>query len=202
MTFVRICRQAVVVSLSGIMGIALAVAQSTSTASNTAAGSKASPADKHFVNEALEGGNAEVQLGQLAQQKASSDDVKQFGQKMVEDHTRLGDQMKQVAHQIGVTPPSGLSAKDQALNTKLQALSGDAFDKAYIQAMVRDHKKDLWEFKHAAASAKAPSVKDAASQGEQVISEHLKMIEQIAQSHHVSTGGASRASTSAPSAQQ
>ena len=69
--------------------------------------------DKAFVRKALEGGMAEVQMGQIAAEKGSSDDVKQFGQKMVTDHTQLGDQMKQVAQQIGVTPPAGLSKKDK-----------------------------------------------------------------------------------------
>jgi putative membrane protein len=202
MIFTRICRQLAMISLSGLLCASLAVAQSASNGSNAASGSKASAADKHFVKGALEGGNAEVQLGQLAQQKSNSDDIKQFGQKMVEDHTKLGDQMKQVAQQLGVMPPSGLSPKDQALDNKLQGLSGESFDKAYVQAMVRDHKKDLWEFKHAAATATDPSVKSAASQGEQVISEHLKMIEQIAQAHHISSGAAAKTSTGGASSQQ
>ncbi len=87
--------------------------------------------DKEFVRSALQGGIAEVQLGQLAAEKGSSDDVKQFGQKMVTDHTKLGDQMKQVAQQIGVKPPDGPSKKDKELYTKLQALSGAKFDDAY-----------------------------------------------------------------------
>jgi putative membrane protein len=200
MTFTHIYRQVAVVCSSGLLCAAIAVAQST--ASNTNTTTRTSPADKHFVKEALQGGNAEVQLGQLAQQKASSDDIKQFGQKMVDDHTKLGDQMKQVAQQIGVTPPSGLSPKDQALDTKLQGLSGDAFDKAYVQAMIRDHKKDLWEFKHAASTATDPAVKSAASQGEQVISEHLHMIEQIAQSHHIPTGTTAKTSSTSGAASQ
>src|SRR5579884_2861049 len=191
MTFTHIYRQVAAVCSLGLLCATIAVAQSTeSNGSETT-----SPADKRFVKEALQGGNAEVQLGQLAQQKASRDDIKQFGQKMVNDHTRLGDQMKQVAQQIGITPPSGLSAKDQALANKLQGLSGDSFDKAYVQAMIRDHKKDLWEFKHAASTATDPAVKSAASQGEQVISEHLHMIEQIAQAHHIPTGTAMKSSS-------
>src|SRR5580658_5069637 len=72
--------------------------------------------DQEFVRKALEGGAAEVQLGQLAQQKSQSDDVKQFGEKMVQDHTQLGDQvMKPIAKQLGVTEPKGLSKKDKQL---------------------------------------------------------------------------------------
>jgi len=103
----------------------------------------ASASDKKFVHSALEGGNAEVKLGQLAMQKGNSEDVKQFGQKMVDDHTKMGEQMKQVAQQEGINVPDGIPAKDKALETKLNSLSGDAFDKAYIKAMVQDHRKDL-----------------------------------------------------------
>jgi len=143
--------------------------------------------DKMFVKKALQGGMAEVQLGQLAVEKGSSDDVKQFGQKMVDDHTKLGDQMKQVAEQMNVTPPTSLSGKDKATIAKLKALSGDSFDKAYIKDMIKDHKKDESEFKHEAESASNPALKDVATQGAQVIGEHLQMIEQIAQKNNVAS---------------
>jgi putative membrane protein len=146
---------------------------------NTAGASKAS--DKMFVKKAMAGGMAEVKLGQLASQKGNSEDVKQFGQKMVDDHTKLNDQMKPIAGQLGVEAPADLSAKDKALQTRLEGLSGDAFDKAYMSAMVKDHKKDLTEFKHEATAAKDPQVQQAAQQGAQVIEEHLQMAEQIAQ---------------------
>ena len=139
------------------------------------------PADKMFVKKALQGGMAEVELGQLAQQKSSNDDVKQFGQKMVDDHTKLNDQMKPIAQQIGVKVPDGPSTKDKAVMTKLQALNGDAFDKAYMKDMVKDHKTDKMEFSNEAQNGSNPQVKDAASQGEKVISEHLQMAQQIAQ---------------------
>ena len=148
----------------------------------------ASSSDKKFVHSALEGGNAEIKLGQLAAQKGNSEDVKQFGQKMVDDHSKLGDQMKQIAQQQGIEVPDGISAKDKALETKLNSLSGDAFDKAYIKAMVKDHQKDLSEFKKEANSGNDTSIKDAASQGAQVISQHLQMAEQMAQKHNIQTG--------------
>jgi putative membrane protein len=150
----------------------------------------ASSSDKKFVHSALEGGNAEIQLGQLAAQKGSSEDVKQFGQKMVDDHTKLGDQMKQIAQQQGIEVPDGVPAKDKALQTKLSSLSGDAFDKAYIKAMLKDHQKDLSEFKKEASSGNDTSIKDAASQGVQVISQHLQMVQDMAKKHNVQTADA------------
>ena len=147
--------------------------------------------DKAFVREALQGGMAEVQLGQLASQKGSSEDVKQFGQKMVEDHTKLGTSMSEVAQQVGVKPPDGLSKKDKQLLAKLQSLSGPQFDDAYIKAMLKDHKKDESAFKMEAEQAQNPAIRQAAQEGEQVIAGHLQMIEQIAQAHNVqaSKGG-------------
>jgi putative membrane protein len=150
----------------------------------------ASSSDKKFVHSALEGGNAEVKLGQLAAQKGNSEDVKQFGQKMVDDHTKLGDQMKHIAQQQGINVSDEIPAKDKALEAKLNSLSGDDFDKAYIKAMVQDHKKDLSEFKKEASSGNDTSIKDAASQGAQVISEHLQMAQQMAQKHNIQTGNA------------
>jgi putative membrane protein len=153
-------------------------------------------ADQAFVRKALEGGAVEVQLGQLAQQKSQSEDVKQFGQKMVEDHTQLAEQMKPIAQQLGVKEPKGLSKKDKQLIAKLEGLFGPQFDEAYIQAMVKDHKEDLKEFKDEAQSALNQNVKLAAQQGAGVISQHLQMIQQIAQNHNVATEGKSKTSAS------
>ncbi|HEX3472066.1 MAG TPA: DUF4142 domain-containing protein [Silvibacterium sp.] len=141
--------------------------------------------DKAFVRSALEGGMAEVQLGQLAAEKGSSDDVKQFGQQMVADHTKMGDQMKQVAQQLGVTPPASVSKKDKELMAKLQNLSGPQFDNAYIVAMVKDHKKDAEDFKTEAQQSQNPAVQQVAQQGEQVIDQHLQLIDKIAESHNL-----------------
>jgi len=152
-------------------------------------------ADQAFVRKALEGGAVEVQLGQLAQQKSQSEDVKQFGQKMVEDHTQLAEQMKPIAQQLGVKEPKGPSKKDKQLIAKLEGLSGPQFDEAYIQAMVKDHKEDLKEFKDEAQAAQNQNVKQAAQQGAGVISQHLQLIQQIAQSHYVATEGKSKTTT-------
>jgi putative membrane protein len=150
---------------------------------NAAAGSMQ---DKAFLRKALEGGMFEVQAGQLATQKSSSQDVQQFGQKMVDDHTKLGDQMKPIAAQMGVPVPTKLSKKDQATLTKLQGMSGSQFDNAYVKDMVSDHKKDLSDFKQEAGNTQNPDLKQATQQGAQVISEHLHMAEQLAKAHNVS----------------
>jgi len=154
--------------------------------SDDSAPSQQDLADRDFVKRALQGGDVEVQLGQLAQQKSQSDDVKEFAQKMVSDHTQMGDQlMKPLAKQIHADIPKGLSKKDKQLVAKLETLSGPQFDEEYIKAMVKGHKDDLKEFKSEEESTQNPNVKQAAQQGETVISQHLQLIEQIAQSHNI-----------------
>jgi putative membrane protein len=143
--------------------------------------------DKAFVKKALEGGMAEVQLGQIALQKSNNGEVKQFAQKMVDDHTKLGDQMKEVAQKLNVKVPDSVSSKDKALMAKLQALNGDSFDQAYIKDMVKDHKQDDNDFKSEAQRASDPDLKQVAMQGEQVISQHLQMIQQIAQKNNIAS---------------
>jgi putative membrane protein len=141
--------------------------------------------DRAFVRKALQGGATEVQLGQLALQKSSNDDVKQFAQRMVDDHTKLGDEMKPIAQQMSIKGAESPSKKDKSEMAKLQALSGDDFDKAYIRDMVKDHQDDLKDFKQEAQNTTNPALKDVVVQGAQVIDEHLKMIQQIAQKNNV-----------------
>jgi len=170
--------------------------QSPSTATPAAPGATPGAAttdnmeDQAFISKALEGGAAEVQLGQLAEQKSQSNDVKQFGQKMASEHQQMADKwFKPVAKQIGATEPKGPSKKDKKLIEKLQGLSGQQFDTEYIQAMVKDHKADLKDFQTEAQNAQDPTVKQVAQQGANIISKHLQLIEQIAQAHNVPVEG-------------
>lgn len=144
--------------------------------------------DKAFVRKAEEGSMAEVQLGKLAQEKSNSEDIKQFGAKMVEDHTQLSNQIKPIAQQMGVSSPTELSKKDKETVSKLENLSGAEFDKAYIKDMMKDHKKDLSEFKGTAQRTQNTQLKEAAQQGAQVIDQHLQMIQEIAKNHNMKTG--------------
>jgi putative membrane protein len=152
----------------------------TATAQNTTTPSQI---DKKFVRSALEGGKTEVLLGNLAVQKAGSEKVKQFGQKMIDDHTKLSERMRAVAAKEGISAHGGTAVKDKATVTRLQKLSGQEFDKAYIQAMVKDHKEDLDAFNREANSGNDTEIKDVAGQEAQVIGEHLKLAEQLARDH-------------------
>lgn len=138
--------------------------------------------DKAFVKKALEGSMAEVQMGQLALQKSNDDQVKQFAQRMVDDHGKMVDQMKPVAQQMGVKVPDGPSKGQMKNMDKMKALSGDAFDHAYIKDMVKDHKGDDNDFKLEAQSTQNPQLKQMVMQSDQMIESHLQQIEQIAKS--------------------
>ena len=141
--------------------------------------------DQAFVKNALEGSLAEVQLGQLAQQKSQSDDVKQYGQRMVQIHTQLDQQIKPVAKQLGVSEPKGPSKKQKQEIARLEALSGPQFDEEYIKEMVKDQQKVVKDFKEEAQLAQDPNVKKLAQTDEPVFEQHLKVIQQIADKHNV-----------------
>jgi putative membrane protein len=107
---------------------------------------------------------AEVQLGQLAVSKASSSDVKSFGQRMIDDHAKANDQLKSVAVSEGIQLRTSIGAKNQATYDRLSELSGAAFDKAYMQDMVRDHEADVKEFERQSQSGTNPALKSFAAQ--------------------------------------
>ena len=148
-----------------------------------------SPMDRMFVSKAMQGSIAEVQLAQLTLQKSSNDQVKQFAQRMIDDHTKLNEQMKPVAQQLGVKAPDQISKGDRKTIAKLQGLSGSAYDQAYIRDMVKDHKQDLSQFQTEASSGQDQTVKDAANQGSKVIVQHLQMAQQLAKDQNVPTSG-------------
>jgi putative membrane protein len=153
---------------------------SSKSASSASGSSQLSAADQTFVKKAAQGGMAEVELGKLATQKASSEEVKKFGQRMVDDHTKANDQLKQIAGNKGVTLPTDLDSKDQALKDRLSKLDGEKFDQAYMKNMVRDHTKDVSEFRKESTSGKDSDLKSFASQTLPTLEDHLKEAKNIA----------------------
>jgi putative membrane protein len=145
--------------------------------------------DKMFLRQAAEGGMAEVKFGQLATQKASSSDVKAFGQKMVDDHTALNNEMAPIADSMGVKAPKNMNKKDQAEYDKLNGLSGNDFDTEYLTVMVKDHHKDLRDFHDEAGIATDPTLKAAVQKGETVIAQHTSMVDQLAQNKGIAVPG-------------
>ena len=149
---------------------------SSSAPTNSAA---TSTGDNAFMMKAAQGGMAEVELGQLAAQKAQNADVKKFAQKMVEDHSNANTELKTLATKKGMTLPPDVGAKHKATMDKLKALSGAEFDKAYVAAMVEDHKEDVADFEKQATSATDADVKAFAAKTLPTLKTHLEMIQGI-----------------------
>jgi len=176
-----------------------AVAQSNTNNSNSTnamgTAKHMTASERMFIRKAAEGGKAEVELGKLAQEKAASPEVKQFGERMVNDHSKANDQLKEVAQKEGVTLPTKLDAKDAATKARLEKLSGEAFDRAYMKDMVADHKTDVAEFEREARSGSDPDLKAFAQKTLPTLREHLRMASDAA----AKVGAASAASTKASS---
>jgi putative membrane protein len=135
--------------------------------------------DADFAKNAAEGGLAQVKLGELAQEKGTTDAVKDFGKKMVEDHTQANDQLKEVASEQNMKLPTELDKHDQKLYDKLSQLSGTEFDRVYARDMVRDHKHDVAAFQEEAKDGRVHAVKDFAAQTLPTLQDHLKMAQDM-----------------------
>ena len=133
----------------------------------TAGGSSLSEKDKTFMKKAAKGGMMEVTMGQIAEQKAQSDDVKSFGKRMVTDHSKANDELKSIASKKGVQLPS----KEHSAKW--------TSDKTYMDTMVKDHEKDLAEFKEEANSGSDPDLKKFADDTAKIVQEHLDLAKEI-----------------------
>ncbi len=136
--------------------------------------------DLAFMNDAAPGNMAEVELGHLAEKQAASNDVKQFAQKMIEDHSKTGEELKQLAMQKKVTLPPDVLPKHKEIMDKLSKLSGADFDREYVKAMVEAHEKDVAAFENAAKTAADADVKAFAAKTLPTLKMHLEMIKGIA----------------------
>jgi len=131
--------------------------------------------DRKFVEDTAMGNMAEVKLGELAKEKGSTTEVKNFGQRMIDDHTKANDSLKQLAGQKSITMPGDVSAADKATYDRLSKLSGRAFDRAYMDEMVKGHEKVATALRHEESVGKDPDVKSWASKTLPTVEEHLKM---------------------------
>lgn len=142
-------------------------------------------ADQSFLRRTLEDSVAQEKMGQLASQKSQSEDVKELGQKMAQIRQQLTTQIMPLAKKLGVSQPQEPSKKDREEIQKMQALSGPDFDAAFLRAMLRDQKTDLKDFQDEERS-QDPNIQRLAKMDEPVLTDHLQILEHIAQSHNVS----------------
>ena len=172
-------------------------AQSQSSSAETRSSSKSANSgqvaakDKTFMKNAAQGGMEEVELGQMVAEKAKSDDVKQFAQRMVQDHSKANDELKALAQQKGVTLPTELSAEGKSMKARLEKLSGEQLDKAYMRSMVMDHNKDVHEFQTASKMVKDSDLKSWAEKTLPTLQDHLKQAKEVASKTGASTAKSS-----------
>jgi putative membrane protein len=165
--------------VTGIALVSLMIAVPAVGSAQTSKQGKTPRGDEKFVKEAAEGNLAEVQLGHLAQQRASSDAVKQFGQRMATDHSSANDELKQLASQKNVQMPTALDRTHQRLYDRLAKLSGADFDRAYMKEMVKDHDKDVKAFQKEANSGRDPDIKAWASKTLSTLQDHDQQAKQV-----------------------
>jgi len=131
--------------------------------------------DHDFLMDAAMGGLMEVELGRIAAQKGMSESVKQFGQRMVDDHSKANEELMSLASSKGMTLPTALDEKHQKDVTKLSAMSGAEFDRAYSKMMLSDHNKDVKEFEKQSTKGGDADIKAFASKTLPTLQEHLQM---------------------------
>jgi putative membrane protein len=130
-----------------------------------------------FINDAAQGGLMEVRMGELGQQKGQNPDLKQFAQRLVTDHSKANDELKQLASNKGVTLPTQLADKHQKMIDKLSNASD--FDKQFKDMAVKDHKKDIKEFERAEKKCEDADLRAWITKTLPTLQEHLRMAEQL-----------------------
>jgi putative membrane protein len=160
----------------------------TPTTSPTGSPSTAlTPFDREFLMNAARGGMMEVQLGNLATQKASNAQVKQFAERAVTYHSQAGQALRQLASNLNITLPQDLDPEQRNMVSRLENLSGKEFDREFMKTMVTEYEKAVSEYERAANQATNPEVKQYASQTLPTLREHLKLAREVASKVGVKT---------------
>ena len=133
-----------------------------------------------FLQKAAEGQQAEIALGQLASERAADRQVKEFGAQMMQDHRKASAEIRQLAAKEGVLLPSELTGRHKDKQEQFAQLSGREFDRAYMEYMLRDHRKDVKEFERNVKAITDPQVLHWAEGTLPLLKEHLRQAQQIA----------------------
>jgi putative membrane protein len=141
-------------------------------------------ADQAFVEDTLKGNETQVEMSQLAQQKAFSGDVKDFSQHMIQIHTQLNQQLAPLAKQLEVSDNQKPSKQEKKVLAQLEQLSGQDFDTAYLQAMAKEQEHSLKEFK-GEESTQNPTIQKATKVDEPVLTQNYQVLQKIAETHNV-----------------
>lgn len=158
----------------------LTTASATTTAVTGGTSSDMSPQDKEFVSKAGMAGLGEVQMGNLALQKSTSADVKAFAQRMVTDHSKSNGELQQLATTKGVALPAEVNEEYDDILEDLAELNGTAFDKAYMQHMVDEHRKAVDLFTNGSTASQDTDLKAWAARTLPALQEHLQLAQTVA----------------------
>lgn len=180
-----------VAAVTALIGLPLAHAQTGGTNTSNAATSSASGSaqssvskgDREFMEDIAHANLAEIATGKMALEKTQNAEVKQFAQKMIDDHTKAQDELKQLADAKGVKLPDdpGMAKKTKAMTT-LKPLTGDTFDKQYIKhAGVGDHENAHKLLAKVQSKAKDADLKAYAEKTIKAVDEHLNMAKSMEQ---------------------
>src|SRR5436190_580886 len=153
-----------------------------------------SAADSKFIMEAAMGGLMEVELGRLATQKGSSAAVKEFGQRMVDDHSAANTELMQLASTKGITLPTELDEKHRKEVTRMSNFSGAEFDRMYSKSMLSDHMKDVAAFEKQSSKGTDKDIKTFANKTLPTLKEHLELAKALngSSSGGMKTGNSNR----------
>ncbi|HEX6103248.1 MAG TPA: DUF4142 domain-containing protein [Alphaproteobacteria bacterium] len=161
---------------------ALAQTSTTTTTTDTAAqAGQLAEADQTFVEKAAQDSIAEIDLGELAKERAESEEVKQFAQRMIDDHGKANEQLEEIAKSKGAVIPTEAGEEHSKLRAELGELEGEAFDQKYMAAMAEDHQKAVDLFQKQAEEGQDPELKSFAEQTLPIIKEHLTMAQSMVQ---------------------
>jgi len=187
-------------AVAALLAAAPALAQSTNSpnmnpgstakpggAAATATASESSP-DTRFIDHAARGNEAEIELGKLAEQKAQSPGVKSLAQRLVTDHSKANRELAQLAQKEGVPVPSGADKEQKDLRAQLEKLNGAAFDRAFVDAEVKDHQKDITFYQNESNRLQDPQLRSFVQQTLPVLQEHLQMAERVESQVGASSG--------------
>ena len=173
------------------------------TQSDTAASESAiSSSDRKFVEQAAEGGMAEVEAGKLAQQQGQSAEVKEIANTLVEDHTKANEELKQIATQEGIDLPAEAGMKHQNALAKLEQEPAEDFDRTFLRQQEKMHRQALSRFEKAAERAENPAIQQFAAKTVPSLREHLDAIEQASAANEAAADAAKAASDAAAPAPQ
>jgi putative membrane protein len=153
-------------ALSGTMGMSTAASQLTA-------------AERGFIIEAAQHGTAEVELGRLAEQRGSTQAVRDFGRTMVQDHTKANQELMGIAQRLGITPPTSIPPSGQAIQARLQQASGQDFDRQYLEQQAADHTAQRAMFQFTANNARNPELRGFAQRTLPVVERHLDHLRQM-----------------------